>query len=330
MAKKKKTSKSLKQARSLGKSKYAPALELLNRQRNSNRQSYDTASQQRVSALNAEMGSLEAADKATKEFLNTLKSRSGTVYQQAMEKSQKANLEAQTNRQNANTALLSRMQADAINRGLSDTSAAETSTKLTESDSILSGIGEMNRGAIERMGLISQGSIDNASIGTQMVANTAKSNARGAATSNLDELYRTYQSERSKLESEEVKTQLEKQDYVNQMYMTLKEKAAAAKAAKAQAAMQARIASGNLAFRNTKLKIDTQYKYDKLASDTAQKEIANKLKEQGFSHKKALDLAKLALQKRGSDLQWDKFNWSKANPSASASANLADLVASIR
>jgi hypothetical protein len=325
-----KTSKSLKQAKALGKSKYAPALELITRQRNSNRQSYDTTAQQRVSALNAEMGSLEAADKATKEFLGNLKSRSGTIYQQAMEKSQQSNAAAQASRQSANTALLSRMQADAINRGLSDTAAADVSTKLTTNDTLLSGVGEINRAAIERMGLISQSKLDNADIGVQMVANTAKSSARGSATSALDEMYRTYQSERSKLEGEEVKTQLEKQDYINQLYMTLKEKAAAAKAAKAQAAMQAKIASGNLNYKNTKLKIDTQYKYDKLAADNAIKSMAQKLQAEGFSHKKALDLAKLALQKKGSDLQWEKFNWSKANPSASASTNLADLIAGLK
>lgn len=326
----KKPSKSLRQARSLGKSKYAPALELVTRQRNSNRQSYDTASQQRVAALNAEYGSLEAADSATKKFLDNLKTESGNVYQQAVANSQQRVQAAQGARESQNTALLSRMQADAVNRGLTSASTADLSTKLTASDDIMTAQGNIQTDALQRMGLLSQSGLDKALIGTQMVSNTQKSGARGAATSALDELYRTYQSERSKLEGEEAKLQLEKQDYINQTYMTLKEKAEAKKAAEAQAKLQARIASGNLNFKKEQFKVNTQYKYDKLAADTAIKNMANKLKAEGFSHKKAMDLAKLALQKRGSDLQWQKFDWSKANPAASASANIQDLIASLK
>jgi hypothetical protein len=318
----KKSNGLLKQAKKLGKSKYSPALSSVAHQRKSNRQSYDTASQQRIAALNAEMGSLEAADKATKDFLGNLKSQSGNLYQQAMLKSQQANTTAQVSRQQDNSQLLSKMQASAVARGLSDSTAANMSTKLSSNNEILTGVGEMNRGAIERMGLISQGSIDTAGIGESMVVNSSKSSARGAATSSLDKLYSTYQAERSNLEGETTKLRLEKQDYINQLYMTLKDKAKAEKAAKAQASMQASIAAGNLSFKNTKLKIDTQLSYDKLASDTAYKDVLVKLKKQGFKHKQALELAKLALQARSANLADRKFNWTMANPKASASANL--------
>lgn len=327
---KKKEDPLLTQAKKFGASKYAPSLDMVKRQRTNNLSSYNLASSQRTNAANAEMGSIEAADNATQQFLAKLKESSGNVYQQAMEKSQKANLELQGNRQNANTALLSRMQADAANRGLTSSDTTELSTQLTAKSDLLSGLGEINRGSIERMGLISQGSLDNSSISTRMIAGTAKSSARGDAQRALDELYSTYSSERSKLEGEESKLNLEKQDYINQLYGTLKDKAKAEKAARDQAALQARIASGNLNFKKEQFKVNTQYKYDKLASDNAIKSMAQKLQAEGFSHRKAMDLAKLALQKSGSDLQWQKFNWSKANPAASASANIADLIASLK
>jgi hypothetical protein len=326
-----KTNGLLNQAKKLGKSKYAPALEVTKRQRNSNRQSYDTASQQRTTALNAEMGSLDAANSATKKFLTGLKGQSGNIYQQAMERSQQSNSAAQQTRQQENTQLLSSMQAAAAARGLSDSSATtELASRLATNDTVLSGVGDNNKNAIERMGLIAQGRLDNASISTDMISNTDRSSARGAATSALDKLYTTYQSERSKLEGEDAKLHLEKQDYINQLYMTLKDKAAAQKAAKAQARIQGQIAAGNMAFKNTKLKVDTQFKYDKLSSDKAYKDVVNKLKAEGFSHKRAMDLARKALNEDKNKRDWEKFDWSKMNPSKSVSINLSDAIESMK
>jgi hypothetical protein len=108
------------------------------------------------------------------------------------------------------------------------------------------------------------------------------------------------------------------------MYLTLKEKKAAEKAAKAQAKMQAAIAQGNLDFKNMKFQVDTQYKYDKLAADRAKTDIANKLKAKGFSHKEAMDKAKLALSQDKNLREWQKY---KSNPNG---MSITDFIASIK
>ena len=75
------------------------------------------------------------------------------------------------------------------------------------------------------------------------------------------------------------------------------------------------------------LSTNTQYKYDKLAADTAQKDVENKLKQQGFTASQAEKAAKQLLANNKFQLDVDKFNWKKAQPPASNSS--ADLAAAI-
>jgi hypothetical protein len=320
-------------AEKLGESKYASALEAINQQRESNRSMYDSATGQRVSALDREMGSISAAGATTNKQLEDLKGATATSYQQALAQSQQNSAATQAARNQANSSMLSSLEAEAKARGLSSGTggqATELATRLGSQDSTMSAVAEMNKGALERTGEIAKDSLTMAQGSASMLTGSAKSGARGDAQRALDTMYQTYLAERNQLAGTEATTKLDMNDYINQTYLTLKEKKAAEKAAEAQAKLQAQIAQGELNYKNTKLQTDTQYKYDKLASDTAQKDIANKLKAQGFSHKKAMDLANLLLKKNKGQMDLDKWNWKKANPDSSATTNLSDLIASLQ
>lgn len=322
-----------KQAKKLGKSKYASFLESLNQRQASNRALYDTSTSQRKSALDRELGSIQAAEATTTKNIGGLKTAAASASQQAVAQSQQNSADTQAARNQANSNMLSSLEAEAKARGLSSGTGgalSEASTRLGSQDSTMNAVASMNQGSLERMGTMEQGKLTNAELMAAMISTTAQSGARGSAQSTLDEMYKTYLAERQGIEGERSVKKLEKQDYINQMYLTLKEKKAAEKAAKAQAKMQAAIAQGNLNYKNTKLQVDTQYKYDKLAADTAQKDIANKLKAEGFSHKKAMDVASLLLKKQKGQLDIDKWNWKKANPNSSAGVNVADLIASLQ
>lgn len=328
-----KTSSTRKQAEQLGASKYASALEAIKQQLSSNTTQYNSSTSQRIGALDRELGSISAAEATTLKLLGGLKDSTATTYQQAIAQSQQNSAETQAARSQANSNMLSSMEAEAKARGLSSGtggSYGEYATRLASQDALMNAVSSMNQGALQRAGLNAQDMFSRQQGSASLLSGTAQSMSRGNAQRILDELYNTYLGERSKLEGQHATTLLEKGDYINQTYLTLKEKAAQAKAAKAQAAMQNAIAQGNLNYKNTKLKVDTQYKYDKLASDTAQKDIANKLKAEGFSHKKAMDVAQLLLKQQGHKLNVDKFNWQMANPNKSAGTNITDLIASIR
>ena len=321
------------QAKRLGKSKYASFLESLNQRQAANRALYDTSTSQRKAALDRELGSIMAAEATTKKNIGLMKTAAATASQQAVAASQANSAATQAARNQANSNMLSSIEAEAKARGLSSGSGgalSEASMRLGSQDSTMNAVASMNQGSLERMGAMEQGKLNNAELMAAMVSTTAQSGARGAAQGNLDEMYKTYLAERMGIEGERSTKKLEKQDYINQMYLTLKEKKAAEKAAKAQAKMQAAIAQGNLNYKNTKLQVDTQYKYDKLAADTAQKEIANKLKAEGFSHKKAMDIAKKLQADSRFQLDLDKWNWKKANPDKSVGMNASDLIASLR
>ena len=322
-----------RQARDLGASKFAPFLEAINQQRAANRSMYDTATQERVSALDRELGSIQASGSTAQKTLADLKTSTGNEYQQAIAQSQQNSAAVQAARNQANSNMLSSLEAEAKARGLSSGTGgayAEAATQLGSQDSAMAMMAMMNQGSLESMKAITEQGLTSAQAMSGMLDTTAKSQARGQAQGSLDDLFRTYLSERNSLAGTEATTQLEKQDYINQTYLTLKEKKAAEKAAEAQALLQQQIAQGELNYKNTKLQVDTQYKYDKLAQDKALKEIANQLKAQGFSAKQAKDQAELLLKNKKFQLDSEKWNWKKANPDSAANMSISDFIASIR
>lgn len=323
-------SKEYTQAWGLGESKYAPALKEIEMTGKSNTDLYTSASSQRKGAIDREIGSINAAGATSRKTIGDLGAGNQTMYQQAVAQSQSNTKELLSKVDQNNSNMLSSLQAEIKARGGSPEDYAYLSplTRQTaQTGETLAAVGEMNRGALQAQQGMDQTRTTSLQAMADMMATTGASQARGKAQTDMNELYNKWLARKGELDTANAKTKLEKGDYVNQTYLTLKEKKEAEKAAAAQAKLQAQIASGNLEYKNTKLKVDTQYKYDALAQKQAQKDIENKLKERGFTHKRAVDLAKLAVQQSSDKRNWEKFNWNKLNPKASQQINLADLLA---
>lgn len=325
-------SSSRTQAEQLGQSKYAPVLEAIRQQQLSNLSMYNTGNSQRIGSLDRELGSIQAGESSAIKQLGDLGTATATRYQQALASSQQNSAASQAARNQQNSNMLSSLQAEARARGLGGNTGgalSEFSTRLGSQSNLMDAINASTQSGLQMQGLNAQDSLTRQQGMSKMMSNTAQSRSRGDAQRELDALYNTYLTQKQALEGEEAGKLLEKGDYINQTYMVLKEKAAQAAAQKAQQKAAAAIAAGNLAYKNTALQVNTQYKYDKLASDTAQKDIQNKLKAEGFSHQKAMDIANLAIKQGKYNLDVQKFDWSKLNPGKSASANWADIIASI-
>jgi hypothetical protein len=126
--------------------------------------------------------------------------------------------------------MLSSLEAEAQRRGLSSGTGGalqEMQTRLGSQDAVMNAVASMNQGSLERMGSMEQGKLNNADLMAAMVSTTAQSGARGDAQKSLDALHQTYLTERLGIEGERATKKLEKQDYINQTYLTLKEKKAA-------------------------------------------------------------------------------------------------------
>jgi hypothetical protein len=327
-----KTDKFLAEATRLGTSKFSPAFAQIAANAASNLGAYNTGSSQRTNALNAEIGSIMASGATTQKKLGQLGTETASVYQQAMAKSQSDYSAQQQQTNQFNTGLLTSLQSERNARGLSMTSAGENNLagNMTYGNNIAQAIQTANQGSMTRQGSMAQDTITGMKGSSSMMDNSAQSGARGLAQSELMSLYNAYLQKHQELEGQKTVTEKEKGDYILQTRMTLKDQAAQAKAEAQQRALQASIASGNLAYKNTALQVNTQYKYDKLASDVSQKDIENKLKAQGFSHKQATDIAKQTLSRDKFNLDVNKFNWSKLNPKASTSNNtqaIMDMIA---
>lgn len=327
---KKKTTSLWSQATRLGTSKYAPALEAVAQQQKGNLSLYNTGADQRTSSLSRELGSIQAAGATTNKLLEGLKGSTGNAFQTAIAESQKNSAATQIARNQANSSMLSSLQAEARARGIGSTDSSEFASRLSSQDAVMNSVASMNQGALSRGKQNALLSLTEEQGMSSMMTNTAGSGARGAAQTELDQLYNQYVTQRQALEGENAVKLLEKGDYINQTYLVLKEKAAQEKAAKAQAKAASAIAAGNLAYKNTALKVNTQYKYDALAAKTAQTDIANKLKAEGFSHKRAMDIANMALKQSKYNLDVEKFDWSKLNPGGNTNQKIADIIASIQ
>lgn len=326
MAAKKKKNSLLSQAKKLGKSKYAPVLAEIKGNQATNLSMYTSAGQQRTDALNREIGSMQAAGSSAKRQLDEFGAANASAYQKAMAQSQETNKGYMDKVQANNTSLMSSLQADMRARGIEGWEALSPVTeRMNKSNELLASLGQFNQNRLSEASAADAVSTNRLKAMSDMANTTAQSGARGEAQSDLSDLYNKYLEARLGMDTEKRKTLLEKEDWIANTYLTLKEKAAQAKAAKAQAALQAQIAAGNLGYKYDALKVNTQYKYDKMASDVKQKDIANKLKQQGFSHKQAMDIAGLALKGKKYQLDVDKFNWKVANPNASNSSNAQAL-----
>lgn len=336
-AKKKKKKKSsnplggslMTQAKKLGKSKYAPVLAEIEGNRKSNIDLYNNATGQRQSAVNREVGSISAAGATTRKRISDASTSAQEAYLNSVEGNRRSTDELMSKVAQNNDAMLSTLQAEMKARGMKPEDYMRLSPVTQEAGSnneTLAALGKIRESGIQSQAEMDKGRTQRFTTMADMQENTGKSQARGAAQANFDELYTKFLDKKGELDTAAQKAKLEKQDYINNTYLTLKEKKEAEKAAAAQAKLQAQIASGNLDYKYTKMKVDTQYKYDKLASDRAQKDIENRLKSAGFDHKKALDLAKLALSQSDGKLKLDKWNWEKLNPKKSVSVNLEDLI----
>jgi len=326
-----KTDKYLTEATQLGTSKYSPVFAQIAANEASNKGAYSTGSSQRINALNAELGSMEAANATTQKKLGDLGTESGTMYQQALAKSQSDFQNQQYKTNITNTNLMSSLQSEMAARGLTGTTAGQQrlATNAAFGNNLAGAVNEINQGALMRQGTNAQDTFGQMKGSGQMLHQTSTSGARGEARSALDQLYNTYLEKELEMQGQKTVTEKEKSDYILQTRMTLKEQAAQAAAAKAQAAAQSAAAAGNLNYKYEALKVGTQYKYDALASKTAQNDIANQLKERGFSHKQAMDIANLSVKKGALDLNWEKFKSGGGTKSGMSNERVAEIIASL-
>jgi len=324
------TSKYVKEATKLASSKYSPVFAQIAANEAMNRGAYDTGSTQQISGLNAELGSMEAAQATSQKQLGTLATESGTLYQQALAKSQTDWAAQQAKMNQTNTNLMSSLQSEMAARGLSTSTGAQSqmANNAVFGGNLSSAIQTMNQGALTRQGAAAQDTFKQMKGSGTMLHQGATSRARGSTQSSLNELYNLYLQKQLELQGQKTVTEKEKGDYITQTAMTLKEQAAQRAAAKAQAAAQAAAAAGNLGYKYDALQVNTQYKYDALASKTAQTDIANKLKGEGFSHKKAMDIANLAIKKGALDLNIEKFRTGGGTNSMS-NAKIAEIIAGL-
>lgn len=323
----KKPSKSLLLARKLAKSKYAPVLKELEDNANTNTTMYNSAGSQRKESLDRELGSISAAGATTQKNIAGYAADTGNLYQQAMSKSQSDSALEKTRSDQANTALMSSLESERVARGLSGSSGmqADAAKGASQRSDATSAMQAINEGALTRQGLNAQDSFKNMQASNEMLSNTAKSGARGTAQANMQELYTNWLGKKQELETALAKVTLEKQDYENSTYLTLKDKAAQAKAEAQQQALQAALAQGNLAYKydslaaNTQYKNDalatnTQYKYDSLAQKTAKETLDRKLKRRGLRTSEAKALSDALFKQKNFDFDVEKFNWKKAQP----------------
>lgn len=324
------TSKYVKEATKLGASKYAPVVAQIAANAASNTGAYNTGTTQQVGSLNAALGSMEAANATTQKRLGELGTESGTLYQQALAKSQ-SDWSAQQERMNqTNSNLMSSLQSEMAARGLTtQTGAASRMTNnMTFGNNISSAIQTMNEGALTRQGAAAGDTYKQMQGSAQMLHTGYTSRARGTTQAALNELYNTYLQKELELQGQKTVTEKEKQDYIYQTAMTLKEKAQQAAAEKAQAAAQNAISQGRLNLDTQKFQVNTQLAYDKMEAKAAQDNIANKLKAEGFSHKKAMDIATLAVKKGTLDLNVEKFRSAGANTGMS-NARVQEIIAGL-
>lgn len=320
----------MSQAKELGKSKYAPLLAEIAGNRKSNIDLYNNATGQRQNAVNREVGSISAAGATTRKRINDASTSAQEAYLTAVEGNRQSTDALMAKVAQANDSMLSTLQAEMKARGMKPEDYMRLSPvteKAGQTNETLAALGKLRENQIQSQADIDKGRTTRLTAMADMQENSGKSQARGAAQANFDELYTKFLDKKGELDTAEQRAKLEKQDYINNTYLTLKEKKEAEKAAAAQAKLQAQIASGNLNYKYEKMKVDTQYKYDKLASDRAQKDIENRLKERGFAASKAEKIAKQALAEKKFGLDTKKFEWQKLNPNKPVSAVLAELLA---
>jgi hypothetical protein len=312
-AKKKKTNKYLAEATRLANSRYSAAFEQIAANSKSNLAAYDQGALQRRQGLNRELGSMEAAHKATQGTLKGLETQTGTLYQQAMSQSQESGNQALAAQNSRATGLMTSLQSERAARGLDTTTGTENNFASSQGkqSELLSSINQLNQGALSRQGTNAQDTMKGMQASEMFLDTTHKSAAKGLAQSELMNLYNTYLEKKMSLEGERTVTEKERGDYIVQTEMTLKEQARQRAAAKAAAALQASIAAGNLGYKYEALNVNTQYKYDSLSARTAQNDITNKLKEAGLSNKMANDLYSRSLNSTKLQLALDKFGFEK-------------------
>jgi hypothetical protein len=312
MAKKKKN-KYLAEATRLADSRYSAAFEQIAANTRSNLTAYNSGAGQRVTSLNKELGSMQAAHVATQGQLKGLETQTGTLYQQALAKSQESGSQAQAKQNSMATGLMTSLQSERAARGLETTTGTESNLASNQGKQgeLLSAINQSNEGALTRQGTAAQGMMKGIQ-GSEMLLDTShKSAAKGLAQSELMGLYNTYLQKKMELEGERTVTEKERGDYIVQTELTLKEQARQRAAQKAAAALQASIAAGNLGYKYEALGVNTQYKYDSLAAKTAQNDIQNEFKRMGLSNSMSKDLYNRSVTNAKLQLAIDKFGFDK-------------------
>lgn len=332
---KKKTNKYLAEATRLAKSRYSAAFEQIAANTRSNLTAYNTGASQRIASLNKELGSMEAAHKATQTELKNLGTQTGTLYQQALAQSQETGKQAIADQNSRATGLMTSLQSERAARGLESTTGTENNfaSNLGKQGELLSAINQSNQGALTRQGANAQAMLSGIQGSEMLLDTTHKSAAKGLTQSDLMNLYNTYLQKKMDLEGERTVTEKERGDYIVQTEMTLKEQARQRAAAKAAASLQASIASGNLNYKYEALKTNTQITYDKMAASKAQKDIENQLKRDGLSASIAKSLAAQASKDKDFALKLDKFNFDKYkfnNPNNSGADALAKAIAALK
>lgn len=302
--KKKKPSKLLTQAKKLGKDKYAGVLAELDSARSGNRKGYQAGSSQRVASVDREIGSINAAGATTTKSLDSNAALISLAYKKALEDTTARDTSRNAAIQQGNSNLLSSLQSEAAGRGI-DTSFGQTGNPalvegMNNQSTLLAAQQSSNAAALERQGLSAGSAIEMLKAQAAMVGTSAASGARSKANAEITDMYNTYLKEKSRLSGEQAKTKLDQGSYTNETYLTLKDKAAAAKADAAARAWDKKMAMAQLgmessrlnadiaykdkklasdsAYRDTKLKVDTQVKYDRMSDDSTYKNNLLKIK----------------------------------------------------
>jgi hypothetical protein len=241
MAKKKKGSSLLTQAKKLGAGKYAPVLQEIEMNKATNTKLYQNAGTQRKSAIDREIGSINAAGATSKRLIGETGAGNQTMYQQAMAKSQSNTQELLSKVDQNHSSMLSSLQAEIKARGGSPEDYAYLSPLTRNADQTngtLAAVGDISRSGFQAQALSDQSRTTSLQAMADMMATTGASKARGAAQTNFDELYTNWLGKQGELDTAHTKAKLEEGDYINQTYLTLKKEAELRKQERAQLALQ--------------------------------------------------------------------------------------------
>lgn len=280
------------QAKKLGSGKYAPVLKELEMNEATNTELYNNASTQRRQAIDREIGSIQASGATAQKRLGDLGTSSASMYQKSIADSQ-SNSQALLDKVNTNnTNMLSSLQASMKERGVENVGDySNLQGNLGKQNELFAALGNNQRNALELQQGLADQQIKGQQASSTMLDTTAQSGARGAAQTNFDKLYTDWLTKQGELDTAQAKTMLEKGDYTNQTYLTLKKEAALRKQEKAQLALEMHVAG-----------LKNAQEMAKVSSSDYFKEAGLKLKQADMNLKgRALD-ARIAQMKRSGDL----------------------------